>query len=375
MPVRAASDSAPEYAVRAKAFLDAEGRSVEGVVLVVTDGKVSAIGPDVKPPADCVVLDRSEAVLAPGLIDLHATLGTMQKTGEAAHAIESDADAADLFNRFHRDFERAVRAGITTVVLAPSSAHLVGGVTTVVKTAGADPSRRILGRGPLKLSLASEAFTLARPPTSLEGGLDELRRRIAEARGNRDDVSPFARWARGETAAIVDVADANGAALSSLARFAGEEGVKCIALHAKFAAERLDAVKSLGGPLVLGPFSFGDGLRYTRTPALLKEAGLSFALTCDPPRDPPELLRVGAAIAMAEGLAADAALAALTKTPAGIAGVADRVGSLSSGMDADFLVLSGRPTDLSSRILEVFVNGERVYRRPPDPEPEREERR
>ena len=71
----------------------------------------------------------------------------------------------------------------------------------------------------------------------------------------------------------------------------------------------------------------------------------------------------------------DAALAALTKTPAGIAGVADRVGSLSPGMDADFLVLSGRPTELSSRILEVFVNGERVYRRPPDPEPKREEAR
>ena len=351
-----------QFAVRAGGFLDAGGTLVKDATLLVEDGKIAAIGQDVTLPDGCVVLERSDAVLCPGFIDVHVVLGTMQNTGEAAHAIESEADAADLFNRFHHDFERAARAGITTVVIAPASSHLVGGSTAVVKTAGKDPQGRILGPGPLKLSLTSAAFTLNRPPTSLQGGLDDLRRMIAAARENRKDDSAFARWARGEAAAMVDVADTDGSLLGALARFADREKLDCFALHANFAAERLDDAKSLRGPMVLGTYEFHDPLRFTRTPAILRENKIAIALTSNAPQYAPELLRVGAAIAMRQGLSRADAFRALTETPAKIAGVSDRVGTLAVGQDADFIVFSDHPLDLTSRIREVFVDGERVYR-------------
>jgi len=351
------------FAVRAGGYLNADGELIRDVTLVVSGGKIEAIGKDITPPAGCVVLERTDAILGPGFIDPHVSLGTLGLTAEAANAIETEADAADLFNRHHHDFDRAVRAGFTTVILAPSSTHLVGGSTAVVKTAGDDPGCRLIGHGPLKLSLRSEAFSTRRTPTSLQGGLSDLRQRLADARKNGHDKSAFARWARGETVAIVDVDTV--AALGSLARFATEESVRCIGLHANLAAERMDAAKSLGEALILGTYEFSDPLRYTRLPGLLKAEGVPFALTSNAPRYGPELLRVGAAIAMKQGLSVEDALAALTTTPAEIAGVSRRVGSLEVGKDADFLVLSGHPMHLSSRILEVFVDGERVYRAEP----------
>lgn len=357
-PVVAASGG--RYAIRAAGYVDGHEATLKDVTLLVEEGRIAAIGRDVELPDGCLVLDRPAALLCPGFVDVHVSLGAMQETGEAANAIEEGADAADLFNRFHHDFDRAARAGVTTVVIAPSSAHLVGGSTVVVKTAGDDTAQRILGRGPLKLSLTAEAFTLDRPPTSLQGGLEILRRMIAEARENRRDDSAFAQWARGRTWALVDIDSAEG--LSDLARFARSQGVECVALHAKYAAERMEELRSLDQPAVLGPYGFGDTLRFTRAPRLLKKTGVAFALTSEAPINGPEMLRVGAAIAIRQGLGGQEALVALTMTPARIAGVEARVGSLAPGKDADFIVFSGPPLSLSSRILEVFVDGERVYR-------------
>ncbi len=348
------------FAVRAKAYVDRDGSVVNGATLIVKDGKVSAIGSDVRVPAGCFVLDRPDATICPGFVDPHVTLGAMGRTGEAANSIETEADAAELFNRYHHDFDRAVRAGVTTVLLTPRSSHLVGGRTVAVKTAGETTLTRIVGPGPIKLSLAPAAFTTARPPTSLQGGLARLRGMIAAARADRNDEGAFAKWARGEAVAIVDTIEA--AELGSLARLVADERVKCVALHGNYAAERLSDIKLTGQPVILGTYEFTDSLRFTRTPVILQREGVGFALTSNAPRYGPELLRIGAAIAMAQGLDAAAAHAALTTTPAEIIGVQDRVGSLEVGKDADFILMDGQSLDLTSRIIEVFVDGRRVYR-------------
>lgn len=360
---RAAWSAERPLAIRAEAYVDSAGKSVAPAALVVREGKIAAIGSEVEIPADAIVLERPGAVIAPGIIDVHVSLGTMQSTAETANAAEFRATAADLFNRFHRDFDRAARAGVTTVLLAPSSTHLVGGTTFAVKTGGADAPARVLGEGPVKLSLVRQAFTVNRPPTSLQGGLDDLRRAIARAKKERDDTTAFARWARGETAAIVDVEGESE--LSLLARFAGEEGVRCVPLHANYAAERMADFKLFSGPGILGVYEFRDPIRFTRTPGLLDRANAGFALTSDAPRFPPEMLRVGAAIAMAQGCRRSAALAALTTVPAEIIGATERVGALAVGKDADFVLYSGDPLDLTARVIETFIDGARVYRADP----------
>lgn len=346
------------FAIRAGAYLDAHGQRVDNAVLIVNKGKIEDVGAGLSLPSGMFVLDRKDAVLGPGLVDPHVTMGSMGRTRETANAIEPDQNAAEMFNPEHPDFTSAIRAGVTTVVLAPSDSHLVGGVTAVVKTGG-DVSKRMLGPGPIKLSLTPEAFNLARTPTSLEGGLAALRSMIAAARKDRDDGSAFATWARGDAPALVAVNDAPG--ISMLKDFAREQGVRCIALNANYAAERLDDSKELGEPFILGTYEFSDPRRFTRTPAILAEAGIPIALTSNAPRYAPTWLREGTAIAMRQGLSRADALRSIATTPAAIAGYGKRIGALSKGMDADFVVYSGDPLDLRSRILEVFINGQRVY--------------
>lgn len=353
-----AAEAQERYAIRAAAYLDADGQRVENAVLIINKGKILDIGSDLSIPSGMFVLDRSDAMLGPGLVDAHVSMGAMGRDRESAQAMEPGASAANLFNPGHSDFERALRAGVTTVVLAPSETHLIGGVTAVVKTGG-DEKKRMLGAGPIKLSLTTNAFDMSRTPTSLQGAFAELRAMIAKAKSNADDGSAFAEWARGNAAALVEVNDAAG--LSSLALFAREQGVRCMAVHANLAAERLDDVKRLGEPVILGTYEFSDPRRYTRAPAMLADAGVSIALTSNAPRYAADWLRLGTAIAMRQGLSRAAALKSVTTTPAEIAGVSDRVGSLAKGMDADFVVYSGDPLDLRSRILEVFIDGERVF--------------
>ncbi|MCA9257435.1 MAG: hypothetical protein KDA33_17430, partial [Phycisphaerales bacterium] len=315
-------------AIRAGAYLDADGKRIENAVLIISKGRIEDIGSELSIPTGVDVLDRSDAVLGPGLVDAHVAMGAMGRTREAANAVEPNADAAAMFNPNHEDFARAVQSGVTTVVLAPSEQQFVGGVTAVVKTGGAIAHRR-LGAGPLKLSLTSSAFTLSRTPTSLEGAFAELRSMIAAAKDNTKDDSAFATWARGESAAYVEVNDDAG--LTALAEFAREQGVRCVIVHGNLAAERLDASKRFGDGFILGTYEFSDPRRYTRTPAILAEAGLPVALTSNAPRFSTDWLRIGAAIAMRQGLSRSDALKSVTSTPATIAGVSKRVGALSRG--------------------------------------------
>ena len=357
------------FAIRAGGYINADGAIVRDAVLLVEDGRIAAVGADVAIPTDVFVLDRSDAVVGPGLVDPHVAIGAMGRNSEPASMAISDLSAGRIFNPWHSQFERAMRAGITTVVLAPGETQVVGGRTAVVKTGGA-PAARQLGEGPLKLSLTRHAFTPARAPTSLQGALAELRTMIAAAKADDADTSAFAKWARGEAIAMVEVDDGPG--LSTLAWFAEEQNVRCVAVHANFGAERLDDVQRLGLPVVLGTYEFSDPRRFTRTPRMLGEAGVPVSLTSNAPRYAPEWLRIGAAIELRQGAPRELAQRSISRTAAEFAGVADRVGSIAVGLDADLVIYSGDPLDLRSRILEVFIGGERVHVAEPVPEPAEE---
>ena len=346
------------YAIKAAGYLKPDGSIEKDITLLVIDGKIGAIGKDVSVPNGVAVVDRSDQMIGPGLVDVHTTLGTNGRNFEQADSVQPQAATKELFDPDHHDFKEAAAAGITTVIIAPASTHLIGGRTVVVKTGG--PSEeRMLGEGPLKLSLTQDAFNMRRTPTSLTGGLYNLRQMIAAAEKNKNDKSAFARWARGESHALVEVATPEG--VSTLAQFAEEQGVKCVALYANQAAERLDDAKSLGQPIVLGTYEFSDPRRYTRNPHILASNDIPFALTSSAPRYQSALLRVGAAMVMKQGAPRSAVAASLTTVPAEIAGVAKRVGSLTPGTDADFILYSGDPLDLRSRIGAVFIGGERVH--------------
>ena len=73
------------------------------------------------------------------------------------------------------------------------------------------------------------------------------------------------------------------------------------------------------------------------------------------------LLPLFAGLAAREGMDEEAALQAITIDAATISGIADRVGSLECGKDADIIVLSGHPFDLMTKVEQVFIDGDHVY--------------
>ena len=92
-------------------------------------------------------------------------------------------------------------------------------------------------------------------------------------------------------------------------------------------------------------------------PAILNRAGVQVAICTDHPELPAQYLALSAAMAVRAGMEEEAALRAITIDAARIAGVAERVGSLAVGKDADFVVCAGHPFDMHCKIRAVFIDG------------------
>ncbi len=97
-------------------------------------------------------------------------------------------------------------------------------------------------------------------------------------------------------------------------------------------------------------------------PGILAKAGVKVAIQTDE-FSAVKFLTINAALAVREGMPVDEALKAITITPAEIIGVADRVGSLEVGKDADLVVLTGHPFDYKTVAEQVYIDGELVFER------------
>ncbi|KAA3604927.1 MAG: hypothetical protein DWQ01_20195 [Planctomycetota bacterium] len=359
--------------------------------LVVRDGRVlEVVDQAADLPPLTPVRDFGGAVLMPGLVAADSSLaGTGVAQGE--HSLGAHRRAADDFNPY-QDLNPLLARGVTTFYLSPARDRMVGGRGAVVKAAGA--SRVLQEESDLRVSLDSSSWFPGtifepplppsadnpilpgdpQPPESLAGALMVLREQALMA----------GRYATGAGGGFDPHLQAMGAYLASkhplrvVANHAGElRGALEIAqlwgrdlvVDGSFAAgqwqgELAQAKASLiyEVPLFPSPGSLPDDWEEPEADALtgLAEAKIPIALTPGP-RASWTLLLEAAAVAMSYGLSEAQALNAITRVPAEILGVGDRVGSLRPGRHADFLVLRGRPLDAASSVAAVYVEGERVW--------------
>src|SRR5690606_4662090 len=116
----------------------------------------------------------------------------------------------------------------------------------------------------------------------------------------------------------------------------------------------------LYGPMIVSRSKVEVRERTAAAPGILDRAGVKVSLITDHPVVPIEHLITQVALSVKEGMDRDAALRAVTINPAEVMGVADRVGSLAVGKDADLVLWSGDPLDLQSRTLRVWIEGREV---------------
>jgi imidazolonepropionase-like amidohydrolase len=98
-----------------------------------------------------------------------------------------------------------------------------------------------------------------------------------------------------------------------------------------------------------------------KTAAELAEAGVTFAIMTDHPEVPIQHLATSAALAQKGGLSQEQALQAVTINAATILGLENRLGSIETGKDADIVIWDGDPLAISSKVEQVFINGQKIY--------------
>lgn len=370
-----------------------DGDPVEDGVVLLRDGRVEAVGTraGVPVPEDAEVVDCAGSWVLPGLIDAHVHLGVWeegegwagQDTNEMTDPVMAAARAIDAINPREQGFDDALMGGITTVNVNPGSGNPIGGQAVALKTYGRYVDEMVL-RNPsgVKAALGENPKRVygdqKKTPSTRLGVALTLRRAFAAARSYQERVQA----AEGKpvdadlvSEILVKVLDREipwrqhchrADDIATALRLAEEFGYELVLDHGTESYLLADLLAEKGVPVLYGPLIVSRSKvevreRSLRAPGILDRAGVQVSLITDHPVVPIEYLITQVALAVREGMDRDAALRAVTLNPAGVLGLADRVGSLTVGKDADVVVWSGDPLDLQSRVLRTFVDGVEVY--------------
>jgi imidazolonepropionase-like amidohydrolase len=385
--------------IRDARILTAGERDYERGTIVVVEGKIAHIGEGVPVLADAEIVEGAGKTVAPGLVDAHTHLGISEEgVGWEGHDFNEITDpatphlrAADGINPEELGLRDAAGSGVTCAVVLPGSANVIGGLGIALKTYGTIVDRMAL-RNPcgLKIAFGENPKRVygdqKKTPSTRMGTAGLLREQLVRAqnyhrkvelgRDNPDKVPD--RDLRLEAIGLVLRREIPLLAhchrtddILTVLRIADEFGVDVILEHATEAHRIVELLAARGTPCVVGPGFGARGKVETRgktfaTPGILARAGIPVAICSDHGVTPSMYLRLYAALAVAEGMDEGAALRAVTIWPARITGIADRVGSLEPGKDADLALYHGDPLDVRSRVELVLIDGERV----PQPAPQ-----
>jgi imidazolonepropionase-like amidohydrolase len=367
-----------------------------GALLIDGDGRIVAVGAGISPPEGAEVIDAAGLNIFPGFVDAHTHLGVWEEGvgrafwdgNEATDPVTPHVRALDAINPRDQGLADARGVGVTTVCVTPGSANAICGQAVVIKTAGQVVDRMVV-RQPagLKMALGENPKSVYKPrdkmPSTRMGTAALIREALvnaqhylekqARAASDPDKEPPdedlkleaLALALRREVPARIHAHRADD--ILTALRLGQEFGLQVVVEHCteghKVAAELAEA----GVPAMVGPsLSSRSKMELQElsfaTPAELARAGVTVALISDHPFVPIQYLPLCGGLAVREGLDEEAALRAITLTPAEILGVAGRVGSLEAGKDADLAFYRGHPFyDVQARCLLTLVQGQSVH--------------
>ncbi len=380
------------------------GNAIQDGVLLVRDGLVLRVGSrnQIAIPPDARRHELGGRVIIPGLVVAHTSLGVAD---DDENAITPQVRAIDGFDLFE-DYSPLLAGGVTTVQISPGRQRLVPGQGAVVKLAGDDPQRRVLAVDEsLRLDLSEASrnpprvfeppvgavsedrpFEPTRPQLSatLAGAAAGLRALLQAAKSATDAeraddprlaaIAPYVANRRS-----LRVTAESAAEIQAALSIASEFSLPLVLVDPKNLEPFVDRLPTMNSRLVgvilnanVRPGRIGsppvpdpEGV----TPravweyaAELGEKGLGDMLCIRPENDDDlaELLFLGGLFTRS-GASSAQALKMLTSNPAQLLGVANRVGSLAAGRDADFVVLSDDPFQSQTRVLATYVDGQSVF--------------
>lgn len=367
------------------------GKDYENGFVEVQNGKISAVGDMADlPSADSgEIYDAAGGYVLPGFIDAHTHIGVICESigvavefvNEISSPITPSLRVIDGAYPFDTAFQKAVQAGVTSAVICPGSANVIGGQTAAIKLRGERIDDMII-KFPcsMKMALGDNPRTTygkrsaPMSPVTRMGVAMVLRNALLEARDymerkERGEQIPFhPNWEamipvlKGELPVHIHAHRSDD--IFTAMRVAKEFGLKLAVVHCTDGCITAKYMKEENIPAMVGPTLMSSTKLETinlsfQTPVTVSEAGVKMAITTDHDVIPLEYLPVCAAVAVRNGLDAGEALKAITINAAEIAGIADRVGSLEVGKDADISIFTDHPFHYTSKTKAVFIDGKR----------------
>ncbi len=364
----------------------ATGPELAPGTILVEHGKIKKIGGDFAVPTGARIVDLSSYTAMPGMIDASSGAGVTGDANEEAVEITPAFRILDSIDPRDKLFQQVVQLGVTSLHIEPGNRNVIGGLSSVLKPTGRNV-REMLVREDVMLKAAmgreptarnspprgAQASFFSRRPTTRMGVVWEFRKAFLDARTVREEKRSAVDEGKEillkamEKKIPVRMAATRSYDIESALRLADEFGLSLQLEEAEEAYRYVDELVARKVPVALRPWyrtadlymPEGGEVRLD-TFSLLTKAGLSVSLL---PWgwDGRENLLAMASFAVKYGASREEALRAVTINPAAMLGVSDRVGSLEEGKDADFVVLTGDPLDVKSRIDWVFIEGRRVF--------------
>ena len=377
-------------------ILTMAGNTYDPGCLLIQDGKIAGIESEIDIGQNDMpeVIDAAGCWVMPGLIDAHCHIGiTEEKKGfegddcnEMKDPMTPHIRGLDAINPMDSAFHNAISAGITSMMIGPGSANVVGGQFAFIKADGRSvddmavlqPAAMKAGFGENPKSNYSELGVVPTTRMTMAAMLREelfnakiyrTNKEKAEKNGEGFDADfRMECWLpvlRKEIPIKAHVHRADD--ILTAIRIAREFDLNMTLDHCTEGHLIAKEIRASGFPAIIGPtLASRNKIEIQnmdfKTPGILHKNGVKVAICTDHPVSRIQYLPLCAGLAAKEGLGIEEGLRAITINPAEICNVADRVGSLEVGKDADIAIFNGNPMDIFTVALFTIINGEVIYR-------------
>ena len=358
--------------------------------ILIDGGKIVKIGKGLSADG-AEVIDATGLQVYPGFVEAHCHIGLDgygigyegHDYNELNDPVTPQVQAIDGINPFDPCMKMAAKAGVTCFATGPGSSNSIGGTFAAIKPVGTRVDNMIVkfpiamkcafGENPKRCYQKQGISSRMTNAAKIREALNKAKVYKAKIEAAGDDASKLPAYDQ-KSEALIPVlnheiplkAHAHQANdIFTAIRIAKEFGVGLTLEHVTEGHMIVDELAKENLPLAVGP-TFGHASKFElqnktwETPGILAKAGCHVSIITDAPVTPLHYLPLCAGLAIKAGMDEYDALRAVTINPAEHIGIADRVGSLEEGKDADVVIVDGCLFDVTGVIKHVLINGEEV---------------
>jgi imidazolonepropionase-like amidohydrolase len=389
MPASAQDEQSEVTAVKAGKILTMSGAPITDGIILIKDGKITDIGAGIEIPENTSVIDAGQKVVMPGLVDASGVPPVRGDLNEQSEEITPTIRISAALDSQSKALKRMIQTGITTLYVSPGLRNVIAGLGAVIKPTGKTPEEMVIKKdAALTVVMSMDSaygnriprsqppynFYYRRPTTRmaiiwmLRKSFFDTQEYTKSEEKDDPDLEILASALDDKIPVRLNVRRAIN--IRTALKLADEYDFQLILDECTEGYKVAEEIAQKQVPVVLGPFYYypGSSSQYREgrevnwnNAGILTKAGVKIALTSGAQARSIDLL-TAAAFAVRHGMSRDKALKAITTTPAEILGVADKVGTLEKGKDADILILSGDPLKVTTRIEQVILNCKTVYK-------------